>query len=101
MGGFEDILSGIFGGRGRGPGAQFEAEDIGSAIRGQDVTANATITLNEAAHGGTRRLELPIGQGDRVQDPARHRGRQADPPQGSGHAGAHGGRRATCYHDID
>ena len=62
MGGFEDILSGIFGGRGRGPGPQFEAEDIGSAIRGQDVTANATITLNEAAHGGTRRLELPIGK---------------------------------------
>jgi DnaJ-class molecular chaperone len=61
-GGFEDILSGIFGGRGRGPGAQFEAEDIGSAIRGQDVTANATITLNEAAHGGARRLELPIGK---------------------------------------
>src|SRR5437764_12909285 len=31
-GGFEDILSGIFGGRGRGgPGAPFEAEDIGSA----------------------------------------------------------------------
>ncbi len=62
MGGFEDILSGIFGGRGRAPGAQFEAEDIGSAIRGQDVTANAAITLNEAAHGGTRRLELPIGK---------------------------------------
>src|SRR6185503_2100970 len=62
MGGFEDILSGIFGGRGRGGGPQFEAEDIGSAIRGQDVTANATITLNEAAHGGTRRLELPIGK---------------------------------------
>jgi len=61
-GGFEDILSGIFGGRGRGPGPQFETEDIGSAIRGQDVTANATITLNEAAHGGTRRLELPIGK---------------------------------------
>jgi DnaJ-class molecular chaperone len=60
--GFEDILSGMFGARGRGPGASFEAEDIGSAIRGQDVTATATITLNEAAHGGTRRLDLPIGK---------------------------------------
>jgi DnaJ-class molecular chaperone len=60
--GFEDILSSMFGGRGRGPGATFEAEDIGSAIRGQDVTATATITLNEAAHGGTRRLDLPIGK---------------------------------------
>jgi DnaJ-class molecular chaperone len=61
MGGFEDILSGIFGGRARG-GPQFETEDIGSAIRGQDVTATAVISLNEAAHGGTRRLELPIGK---------------------------------------
>jgi DnaJ-class molecular chaperone len=61
--GFEDILSQMFGMRGRGgPGASFEAEDIGSALRGQDVTATASITLNEAAHGGTRRLELPIGK---------------------------------------
>jgi DnaJ-class molecular chaperone len=61
--GFEDILSQMFGARGRGgPGAGFETEDIGSAIRGQDVTATAVITLNEAAHGGTRRLELPIGK---------------------------------------
>jgi len=63
-GSFEDILSSMFGGaRGRaGPGAGFEPEDIGSAIRGQDVAATATITLNEAAHGGTRRIELPIGK---------------------------------------
>src|SRR5205085_5164589 len=61
--GFEDILSQMFGARARGaPGATFETEDIGSAIRGQDVTATAVITLNEAAHGGTRRLELPIGK---------------------------------------
>src|SRR4029077_18530486 len=44
--GFEDILSQMFGMRGgRGGGAPFEAEDIGSALRGQDVTAAATITL--------------------------------------------------------
>jgi len=61
---FEDILSQMFGMRGGrgGPGASFEAEDIGSALRGQDVTATATISLNEAAHGGTRRIELPNGK---------------------------------------
>lgn len=69
--GFEDILSSMFGARGRGgPGASFEAEDIGSAIRGQDVTATATITLNEAAHGGTRRLDLPIGKEVEFKIPA-------------------------------
>jgi len=63
-GSFEDILSSMFGARTRGGGAgtSFEAEDIGSAIPGQDVAANASITLNEAAHGGTRRLQLPIGK---------------------------------------
>src|SRR5436190_23163472 len=41
-GSFEDILSSMFGGaRGRA-GAGFEPEDIGSAIRGQDVAASAT-----------------------------------------------------------
>jgi DnaJ-class molecular chaperone len=62
-GNFEDILSSMFGARTRGgAGSAFEAEDIGSAVRGQDVTATAAITLNEAAHGGTRRLELPVGK---------------------------------------
>lgn len=69
--GFEDILSGIFGRGGRpGAGPQFEAEDIGSAIRGQDVTATAEISLNEAAHGGTRRLELPTGKEVEFKIPA-------------------------------
>lgn len=62
-GSFEDILSSMFGARTRGgPGTSFEAEDIGSAIPGQDVTATAVITLNEAAHGGTRRLQLPTAK---------------------------------------
>src|SRR5436305_13681571 len=69
-GGFEDILSQMFGARGRGaPGATFEADDIGPALRGQDVTATATITLNEAAHGGTRRLEWPTGQEGELKTP--------------------------------
>src|ERR1041384_5044704 len=68
--GFEDILSQMFGGRARGgPRATFEAEDIGSASRGQDVTATAVITLNEAAHGGTRRLELPSAKEVEVKIP--------------------------------
>src|SRR5204863_1342533 len=43
--GFEDILSQMFGMRGRGgPGAAFETDDIGSALRGPDVTATAPST---------------------------------------------------------
>jgi len=61
---FEDILSSMFGfgGPGGRGGAAFEAEDIGSAARGQDVSAEMTITLSEAAHGGARRVGLPNGK---------------------------------------
>jgi len=71
--GFEDILSQMFGmrgGRGGPGGATFEAEDIGSALRGQDVTASASITLDEAAHGGTRRIDLPNGKEIEFKIPA-------------------------------
>jgi DnaJ-class molecular chaperone len=64
FGGFEDILRDAFGGRGR---AQFETEDMGA---GADVLAEMTITLPEAAHGVTRRLQLPTGKDVDVKIPA-------------------------------
>jgi DnaJ-class molecular chaperone len=70
---FEDILSGMFGfGGARGPrgGAAFEAEDIGSALRGNDVAITLTVTLEETAHGATRRLRLPNGKDVDVKIPA-------------------------------
>jgi DnaJ-class molecular chaperone len=64
FGGFEDILRDAFGGRSR---AQFETEDVGA---GADVLAEMTITLPEAAHGVTRRLQLPTGKDVDVKIPA-------------------------------
>jgi DnaJ-class molecular chaperone len=64
FGGFEDILRDAFGGRGR---AQFETEDTRA---GADVLAEMTITLPEAAHGVTRRLQLPTGKDVDVKIPA-------------------------------
>lgn len=91
-GGFEDILSQMFGMRGRGgPGATFETEDIGSAIRGQDVTATASITLSEAAHGGTRRLELPIGKEVEFKIPTGIADGQQIRLRGQGMPAPHGG----------
>jgi DnaJ-class molecular chaperone len=68
----EDILSSMFGfGGARGAaGGAFEAEDIGSALRGNDVAVALTVTLEEAAHGTTRRLQLPNGKGVDVKIPA-------------------------------
>src|SRR5262245_48840244 len=59
-GGFEDVLRDMFGGLGgaararRGGGVPFEEEEY-APPPGRDVTATATITLEEAAKGTTRR----------------------------------------------
>jgi DnaJ-class molecular chaperone len=72
-GGFEDVLRDMFGGlggRGRGGrgGFQFEQEDV--AQPGRDITAAATISLEEAARGTTRRVQLPTGKELEVKIPA-------------------------------
>jgi len=90
-GGFEDILSSMFGGaRGRG-GPAFETEDIGSAMRGQDVAADTTITLAEAAHGGTRRIGLPSGREIEFKIPPGIADRQQIRLKGQGMPAPHGG----------
>jgi DnaJ-class molecular chaperone len=89
--GFEDILSSMFGGtRGRG-GTSFEAEDIGSAMRGQDISAETTVTLNEAAHGGTRRIALPSGREIEFKVPPGITDRQQIRLKGQGMPAPHGG----------
>ncbi|MDB5602107.1 MAG: DnaJ-class molecular chaperone CbpA [Xanthobacteraceae bacterium] len=69
-GGFEDILKGMFGGRAPRGGTPFE-EDFGQqGGGGVDVSAAVTITLNEAASGGSRRVRLPTGREVEVKIPA-------------------------------
>ncbi|HMA72223.1 MAG TPA: J domain-containing protein [Xanthobacteraceae bacterium] len=67
----DDLLSGVFGGfanapRGRGRARGFAPEESG----GRDVTAEVTISLAEAAKGGTRRVHLPTGKEVDVKVPA-------------------------------
>src|SRR5262249_57120305 len=73
---FEDILSEMMGGLGRG-GARarggfepFETADVGPVPHGRDVTASLTITLPEAAKGATTRVRLPTGKEVEVKIPA-------------------------------
>jgi DnaJ-class molecular chaperone len=69
----EELLSGMFGGfaqrggRGRGRGG-FAPEDMEPA--GEDVAAEVTISLTEAASGATRRVHLPTGKDLDVKIPA-------------------------------
>jgi len=73
-GGFEDVLRDMFGGlggaaRGRRGGGGFQFEEDDYAPPGRDVTASTTITLEEAAKGTTRRVQLPTGKELEVKVP--------------------------------
>jgi len=78
---FEDVLSSVLGGgagrRGRTRvHGGFEPEDFAEPA-GRDVTVAVTISLAEAAAGGTRRVHLPTGKEVDVKIPAgMHDGRQ-------------------------
>src|SRR5215469_3300512 len=66
MGGFEDLLKGMFsgaaGGRRTGFDTRFEHEDFAAPQAGRDVPVALTISLAEAAKGATRRVHLPNGK---------------------------------------
>ena len=68
FGGFDEILKEAFGGMGtaaRGrTGFGFESDDLGAEA------ASLTISLDEAAHGVTKRVQLPTGKEVEVKVPA-------------------------------
>jgi len=73
-GGFDDILRNMFGGAARGGargfGTQFEPEDFAGPSTGQDLHAEMTIGLPEAAKGTKTRVHLPTGKDVEVKIPA-------------------------------
>ena len=91
FGGIDDILKDMFGGRGGRGGTQFEPEDFASRGRGADVTAETTITLSEAAQGGSRRVHLPNGKEVEVKIPTGLTDGQQIRLRGQGYPGAGGG----------
>jgi DnaJ-class molecular chaperone len=68
-GGFEDILSQMFGGAGFG-GFAGGAETAEAPPRGSDIAVSTTISLSEAALGTKRRVRLPTGKEVEVTIPA-------------------------------
>ena len=94
LGGFEDILEEAFGGAGRGArggrGCGFGEDELaGGASR--DIEATLTITLQEAATGVKKRVQLPTGKEVDVKIPAGLAAGQQIRLKGQGHAGP-GGR---------
>ncbi len=92
--GFSDFFESLFGGRGggeagRGPrrGAGFE----GFSFRGGDQEATLEVSLEEAAHGGRRKVSLGDGRDYDVNIPAGVRDGQRIRLAGEGGSGAGGG----------
>lgn len=73
QGGFEDILSGIFGGGfgGRQPRAEtgYEEFEAGQA-KGADVALSVSVSLEESVSGAKKRVMLPSGKEVEVTIPA-------------------------------
>jgi DnaJ-class molecular chaperone len=69
---FEDIIGQMFGGFGAGGARSFRGGFASDEMEpaGHDVTIPVTISLEEAAAGGTRRVRLPTGKEVDVKIPA-------------------------------
>jgi DnaJ-class molecular chaperone len=95
FGGFEDILKEAFGGAGRGArggrGFGFGEDVLAGGGSGRDIEATLTITLQEAATGVKKRVQLPTGKEVDVKIPAGLAAGQQIRLKGQGHAGP-GGR---------
>jgi len=84
----EDIFSDLFGGLGGRRGGSGGAR---APRRGQDFAAQAIVSFEEAANGGTRRIALQNGEQIDVKIPAGLKDGQQIRLKGRGGAGANGG----------
>ena len=82
--GFENIFADLMGGRGRSRGPA-------RAAKGEDLSAAVTVSFDEAANGGTRRVVLQNGEQIDVKIPAGVKDGQAIRVKGRGGAGRGGG----------
>jgi curved DNA-binding protein len=98
FGDFSDFFEGLFGSRGRQAGTSSGAgRRNGFAMRGGDQEAVLELTLEEAAHGGKRRLSLGDGRDFEVEIPRGVRDGQQIRLAGQGEAGIAGGTAGDLF----
>jgi DnaJ-class molecular chaperone len=90
---FADLFGGGLGGRGGRRGARQPA-------RGEDFTVATTISFDEAAKGGSRRVMVPNGEQIDVKIPAGVREGQQVRVKGRGGAGRNGGPPGDILIDV-
>ena len=105
FGGIDDILKNMFGqqarARGGRAGTQFEFDDFAGGGRGQDVAAQITITLAEAAKGGARRVHLPNGKEVEIKIPTGLADGQQIRLKGQGYPAPSGGQAGDALITIN
>ena len=70
QGGFEDILSSIFGGRAQPHGDTAYEEFEQAQTKASDIALSLTVSLEESAAGAKKRVQLPSGKEVEVSIPA-------------------------------
>jgi DnaJ-class molecular chaperone len=93
----EDLFADLFGGGLGGRGGRRGARQPG---RGEDFTVGTTISFDEAAKGGTRRVMVPNGEQIDVKIPVGVRDGQQVRVKGRGGAGRNGGPPGDILIDI-
>jgi len=91
----EDIFADLFGG-----GAGGRARGRRQARQGESYEINATVSFEEAAKGGTRRIYLPDGREVDVRIPVGVRDGQQVRLKGQGGEGANGGPRGDVLLNV-
>ncbi len=95
----EDIVSELFGGRGRGQGRR-AARGRAARQRGADVSYTAPIGFLDAATGAKKRIRLSDGKVLEMKIPAGTEDRQTLRLKGQGIAGEGGGAAGDAYVEV-
>ncbi|MCB2055654.1 MAG: J domain-containing protein [Geminicoccaceae bacterium] len=103
FGGFEDIISDLFGGRasGRAAGAGARRGGGRTAMRGEDVRTRLAVDFATAARGGKERIRLADGREVEVNIPAAVEQGQQLRLRGKGQPGMGGGPAGDVLIEID
>jgi DnaJ-class molecular chaperone len=94
----DDILGDIFGGLGRGTTRERARQQ---GIRGEDVAATATVTLEQLVRGEKARVDLPTGRALDVAIPPGTRSGQVIRLRGQGRPGILGGAAGDALITVE
>lgn len=101
LGGFSDFFETLFGGFGRGAGADFGQRRVRRPQRGQDAEHTVEISLEEAHRGASRLLQWEDGRKIEAQIPPGVKTGSKIRLRGQGQRGAMGGQAGDLFLRVE